>query len=114
MKRGDLVLITFPFSDLKGVKIRPAVVISSNEYNANSQDALFMLVSSNISNSRPTDFVIPSTHPDFKCTGLLQSSVVKVDKVVSLLQSIAKRKLGVLSSEMQKSIDKILVNVLGL
>ena len=114
MKRGDLVLIVFPFSDLKGVKVRPAVVISSDKYNQKSQDALFMLISSNVVNPRSTDYFITNTHLDFKNTGLKQSSLVKVDKIVSLLQSISKRQLGVLSKDMQDSIDKILINVLGL
>ena len=114
MKRGDVVLITFPFSDLKGIKVRPAVVISANTYNLTSQDALFMLISSNVTNPRLTDYLISSSHPDFKLTGLKVSSVVKVDKVVSLLQTIAQRYLGVLSKDMQDSIDKILIDVLGL
>lgn len=114
MKRGDIVLITFPFSDLKGIKVRPAVVISSDTYNQKSQDALFMLVSSNIFNPRSTDYFITNANPDFKNTGLKQPSLVKVDKIVSLLQSICRRQLGVLSKDMQESIDKILINVLGL
>jgi hypothetical protein len=75
---------------------------------------LFMLVSSNVVSPRPTDYLISTGHPDFKQTGLRQSSVVKVDKIVSLLQAIAQRHLGVLSRDMQSSIDKILISILGL
>ena len=114
MKRGDIVLITFPFSDLKGIKVRPAIVISSDTYNQKGQDALFMLISSNVSNPRSTDYLVSTGHPDFGKTRLKQSSLVKVDKIVSLLQSIAQRHLGVLSTDMQESIDKILIGVLGL
>ena len=73
-----------------------------------------MLVSSNVVSPRPTDYLISTGHPDFKQTGLRQSSVVKVDKIVSLLQAIAQRHLGVLSRDMQSSIDKILISILGL
>ena len=114
MKRGDIVLITFPFSDLRGIKVRPAVVISSDIYNKKSQDALFILISSNVVSPRATDYLLSSGHPDFKQTGLKQASVVKVDKIVSILQTIAQRHLGVLSKDMQDSIDKILINILGL
>jgi mRNA interferase MazF len=29
MSKGDIVLITFPFTDLSGNKLRPAVVLSN-------------------------------------------------------------------------------------
>ena len=114
MKRGDVVLITFPFSDLQGIKVRPALIISSNKYNKKSQDALFMLISSNIKNPRPIDIVIKYNHPDFKMTGLKKDSLVKCDKIVSLLKETAKRHLGHISEELQKSIDLTLADVCGL
>lgn len=114
MKRGDVVLITFPFSDLQGIKVRPAVVISSDQYNKRSQDALFMLISSNIANPRSVDYLIQKEHPEFLKTGLKHASLVKCDKVVSLLQATAKRHLGCLSENMQRAIDQILLNILGM
>ena len=114
MKRGEVVLITFPFSDLSGTKVRPAIVISSDSYNKTSQDSLFMLVSTKVDNPRSVDYLISNSHPDFKSTGLKNTSKVKCDKIVSLLQNIAKRKLGILSKDMQESIDKILISLLGL
>ncbi len=34
MNQGDIVLIKFPFSNLSDYKIRPAIVISNNEFNS--------------------------------------------------------------------------------
>lgn len=31
---GDVVLVPFPFTDQSGIKKRPAVVVSSQKYNA--------------------------------------------------------------------------------
>jgi hypothetical protein len=45
-KRGDIVLVPFPFSDQTTTKKRPAVVISSSRYNAVSQDIIIMAVTS--------------------------------------------------------------------
>jgi len=31
-QRGDVVLVPFPFSDLSTIKVRPAVVVSGEEF----------------------------------------------------------------------------------
>jgi len=33
MNQGDIVLVMFPYTDLENYKIRPALVISGNEFN---------------------------------------------------------------------------------
>lgn len=49
VKQRDIILINFPFSDLTGTKVRPALVISNNEYNQNKLDALVLAITSNLS-----------------------------------------------------------------
>ena len=114
MNRGDLVLIKYPFSNLQGTKVRPALVISSDKFNKHNRDALFILITSNISNRQAVDYLIDRNHPDFHQTFLKKTSLVKVDKIVCLMQSLAKRKLGTISQSIQGDIDKILKDVLGL
>ena len=94
MKKGDIVLIKFPFTDLSSYKVRPALVVSSDNYNQNSNDAIFMLITSNISNPFMEDLLLDSTHPEFSITGLKKPSLFKIDKIVVLSKSIAARKLG--------------------
>tara|TARA_Y100000310_G_scaffold99186_1_gene96963 strand:- start:2949 stop:3146 length:198 start_codon:yes stop_codon:yes gene_type:complete len=40
VKQRDVVLIKYPFSDLKKRKVRPAVVISNNVLNGKSEDCI--------------------------------------------------------------------------
>jgi mRNA interferase MazF len=47
-RRGDIVLVPFPFSDQTTVKKRPAVIISSARFNAASQDIIIMAVTSRL------------------------------------------------------------------
>jgi mRNA interferase MazF len=45
-ERGDVVLVPFPFTDQTTIKKRPAVVISSNNYNNTSPDIVIMAITS--------------------------------------------------------------------
>jgi mRNA interferase MazF len=45
---GDVVLVPFPFTDQSGLKKRPAVIISSNEYNLNRHDIVIMSITGQI------------------------------------------------------------------
>jgi mRNA interferase MazF len=55
MKRGTIVLINASFSDLSATKIRPALVISNEDYNTKQDDVVLILMTSNISRSNPDD-----------------------------------------------------------
>jgi len=46
--RGDVILVPFPFSDNTTTKKRPAVIISSNDYNKISFDIIIMAITSKI------------------------------------------------------------------
>lgn len=78
LKRGDIVLVPFTFTDLSEKKVRPAVVISAK----NDVDVSVAFISSIIP-EEPTevDFVLQEAHPDFSMTGFKKSSLFKMNKV---------------------------------
>lgn len=43
---GDVVLVPFPFSDQSGLKKRPALIASSNDYNREHPDVVILAVTS--------------------------------------------------------------------
>lgn len=102
VKRGDIILVPFPLTDLLNRKVRPAVVISS----ANTIDVAVAFISSVIPKvPAKFDFVLPDSHPDFFLTGLKKSSVFKMNKVLTLERSIIVRRLGNVSPTIQKELD---------
>ncbi len=46
--RGDIVLVPFPFSDQSTIKKRPAVIISSDDFNNNSFDIIILALTSQL------------------------------------------------------------------
>ena len=79
MKTGDIVLITFPFSALTQVKIRPAVVVS--ETKDKYKDLILAAVSSQIPASLSSAEIVIKQD---SLNGLRASSVIKVDRLFTL------------------------------
>ena len=100
-QRGDLVLIPFPFSDLKTTKTRPALVVSSTIYHANCLDILLAYVSSQVTRARqPLDYIIA----DWQTAGLLKPSFIR-PKVATVDPSLIRYHIGRLSDTDLKAVD---------
>jgi PemK-like, MazF-like toxin of type II toxin-antitoxin system len=100
-ERGDIILVPFPFTDQTTIKKRPAVVISSNEYNKILSDVIIMAVTSQTERSFNVGECIIK---DWQYAGLLKPSSIK--PVISTIeQNLILKKLGSLSSE-----DRITLN----
>jgi hypothetical protein len=71
---GSVVLVPFPFTDQSGVKKRPAVVVSSNLYQADRRDLIILAITSQI--RMPLSFG-EALVADWRAAGLLKPSVFK-------------------------------------
>lgn len=88
---GDIVLVPFPFTDLSAAKSRPALVLSLREHNASSADAMLCGITSNLANSSHSVLVGDS---ELELGRLPKPSRIKVDKVVTLQQSLIRKRVG--------------------
>ena len=110
--RGDVVLVPFPFTDLTGSSLRPALVVSPGSI---GQDVILAAISSVLrSNTYPTDCLIPRSHPEFATTGLRVSSVVRLHKLVTVEESIVVRRLGRIGQQFSVQVDDLLRVAVGL
>lgn len=115
LQRGDLVLVPFPFTDLTRQKARPAVVISSERFNATSADVILVAISSKLPTTpSDSDLVIQQGSPDFQATGLRVTSVIRPTKLVTLQQSLIYTSLGRLDSRVIDELDERLARAVGL
>ena len=114
MKKGDVVLITFPFTDLTSVKVRPALVISNENYNQAQDDIILILITSNVARITPDDYLLESENPEFPDTGLKTSSAFRVGKIQTLKKNLLRSKLGFVGPSILKEIEDRLHRLLQL
>ncbi len=84
VKQREIILINFPFSDLTGTKVRPALVISNDNYNQTNLDAVVLAITSNLSLN---SYKIIIESQDLERGSLPVKSAIRVDKPFSILQS---------------------------
>ena len=94
--RGDVVLVSFPFTDLRSAKQRPALVISADTFNAIRDDVLLAAITSQVPDVLAADeFLIPSAA--LAPAGLPKPSIIRLLKLVSLHRTLIVRRIGSLS-----------------
>ena len=109
--QGIVALIQFPFDDLSSNKVRPAYCLTQEI--GNYRHIIFALITSKIPTSLlDTDIIIQPDHPDFINSGLRKASALRLDHLVTLRQSMIRRELGFLTSEIQSKIANILCNLI--
>lgn len=99
MAKGDIVLITFPFTDLTGSKLRPAVILTDTTI-----DLTVCFITTQLEWQEITDVQIVPT----SFNGLKKQSLIRVSKIATLDKTLAKGLLGRLtSSELSDLNDKL-------
>jgi mRNA interferase MazF len=92
-KHGDVVLVPFPFTDLRSAKHRPALVISSDAFNSVREDLLLAAITSQILDALAADEMqIPPD--DLDACGLPKPSIIKLTKLVTLHRMLVVKRLG--------------------
>jgi mRNA-degrading endonuclease toxin of MazEF toxin-antitoxin module len=112
-RRGQVVVVTVPFSDQAGAKLRPAVVVSPERFHRKLPDVIVCPVS-----SQPRRFEKPgpgdSPLTKWKSAGLRYPSTARVSNILSVEKSLIRRPLGKLAPEDLQRLDSALREALGL
>jgi mRNA interferase MazF len=96
MVKGDIVLITFPFTDLSGSKLRPSIVLADTEL-----DVTVCFITTQLQWQEPTDIQLLST----PFNGLRKPSLIRTSKIATLDKTLAKGLLGQLTPGELKGLD---------
>ncbi|MFC1768204.1 type II toxin-antitoxin system PemK/MazF family toxin [Nanoarchaeota archaeon] len=104
----DIILLPYPFTDLSGKKVRPALVISNDDYNNETNDCIMVPITSVI---KDDPFSISLTQKDLEEGKLFKPSRIKFDKVFSLEKDLVIMKIGKLDSNVFKDIKKGVISL---
>jgi len=109
-KPGDIVLVTFPFTDLVSSKVRPAIVLTTT-----GADVIILGIFSKIPEEiHGSHFLISETDDYFAKTGLKKKSIIKTEKIAVIHNSNVKKALGFLPDNIFSTVKIKLKKTLNL
>jgi mRNA interferase MazF len=112
-RRGDVVLVLFPESNLRSAKRRPALVVQADNLDAGLAQTLVAMITSNLARGgHPSRVILRTDGEARKRTGLLMDSVVMTDNLATVLDSEIDCVIGSLGE--MTPVDQALRITLGL
>jgi mRNA interferase MazF len=112
IKRGDVVLVLFPNTDLISAKTRPALIVQADELETDLSQVIVAMISSQMFRAgHPSRVTVLLNSPEGKQSGLLADSVVMTDNLATVMFPAVYRVIGLLPLE---NIDIALKHTLGL
>ena len=115
MKRGDVVVVPFPFQDKLGEKIRPAIVVQSNADNMRLANTVLAMITGNLADAgQSTTVLIDPSTPEGVGSGLSGPSLLKCCNLATVRQKRVLRVIGHLSDAVMLKVNDGLKHALAL
>jgi mRNA interferase MazF len=96
VKKGDIILISFPFTDLTGSKLRPAIVLASSQL-----DVTVAFITTQLKWREEFDVLLSPNLTN----GLKMDSMIRLSKIATLDVELVEGKLGNVTTD-----DILLIN----
>lgn len=106
VNQKEIVLLHYPFSDLGGAKVRPAIIISNNLFNKKSADCIAVPLTTVIKDE-PYSVII--NKEDLSSGKLLKRSRVRADKIFAVEKNLIIMKIGTITN---KTFEEIKAEIL--
>jgi mRNA interferase MazF len=112
LRRGDVILVLFPHSDLKTAKPRPALIVQTNNLESDLPQVVVAMITSRVFRANhPSRVLIKLDSAAGRESGLLTDSVVMTDNLATIAEVAIDRVIGKIP---MKEVDKALKHTLGL
>ncbi len=115
-RRGDVVIIEFPYVDGNRGKNRPALVVQSDANNQRLQNTIVAMITGNVrfAGKVATQVPVDPQSADGHSSGLNGPSAVRCESLYTVRQQDILCTIGRLSTALLASVDKCLKASLGL
>jgi mRNA interferase MazF len=116
VRRGDIVIVDFPYSNQTGRKVRPALVVQSDVWNQRLDDTILALITSSRYRrvDATTQYFIDISTDEGRQSGLRLDSVVQCENLITYDQNLILRVIGSFSASAMRQIDDCLKAALGI
>lgn len=105
LRRGEVVLVSFPFTDLSGQKLRPALIVGRPL----GDDVIVAFITSRTDvRVAAAEHALTPHDLEFTITGLRTASRVRLNKVATLHQALIRRRLGHVGPRTKSAVDRAL------
>jgi mRNA interferase MazF len=96
VQRGHVVLLPIGFTSGIGVKLRPALVVQSDHDNARLNDTIVAIITKTThrATTEPTQLLIDINSPEGQQSGLLHTSAIKCEHLVTVSVADISRVIG--------------------
>jgi mRNA interferase MazF len=115
MKRGDVVRLEFPFTDIPKAKKRPALVVQNDRDNQKIRKTVVAMITGNLRRQGDlSHFLIEPSTPEGASSGLNGPSMVSCNNLYTVDQSCVLQVLGHLSDVLKLRLNDCLKAALEL
>jgi len=115
IEQRDIVLLPFPFTNLSGQKKRPVLVISKDEFNAQSEDIIVVQITSKLTSGFSKYNVVIDNNDLEACYGKpIIKSLVKPYRIFTIEKRKVIKKIGKLSEKKFREVLEKLKEVITL
>ena len=102
MPKGDLVLIPFPFTDLSGSKLRPALILAETPL-----DVTVSFITTQLQWQESTDILLQPNVTN----GIKKISLIRLSKMATIDKTLVKGKIGSINKKQIVDLNQKLVDL---
>ena len=107
-EQGEILIVPFPFTNLSGMKQRPVLVLSTTDYNKQTEDLITCGITSYLKGAEHSVLI---NNENLVEGSIPTQSRIKVDKLFTLERSVVKKSIGKIDDVMFGKVKEIFVDL---